>query len=373
MKRGLVLLVLVLCLLLSGCMSWMDGSYSSVNLHTQRQTQADDQAIEVSTYQALCRALSEIVEGETEKALVNVSKLDQSRVQEYMERAIDYVMGTNPIGAYAVEGIAYELGTSGGQPAVAVTVTYNSNKAEIRRISRASGMDEAKTFITEALDQCESDVVVWITNYGDMDFIQFVEDYADENPWLVMEVPQLTVSTYPETGSSRVLEISFTYQNSREALRNMQSQVRRLFTSAEYYVSGNDAAHEKYSQLYTFLMERHEYTVETSITPSYSLLVHGVGDSKAFATVFSGMCRRAGLECLVVSGTSSAEPLFWNIVCVDGVYYHVDLLSCSAAGHFRILTDDEMGGYVWDYSAYPACVEPETTVATEDTTEPAGE
>ena len=102
-------------------------------------------------------------------------------------------------------------------------------------------------------------------------------------------------------------------------------------------------------------MERFDYQTETSVTPAYSLLQHGVGDSRAFATVYAAMCRKAGLECLVVTGTRSGEPWAWNMIKLGSAYQHVDLLKCSAGGGFRETADREMDGYVWDYSGYPEC------------------
>ena len=102
-------------------------------------------------------------------------------------------------------------------------------------------------------------------------------------------------------------------------------------------------------------MERFDYKVETSITPSYSLLRHGVGDSRAFATVYAAMCRAANLECIVVTGTRSGEPWSWNMICEDGYYWHVDLLNSNEKGKFEKKLDADMEGYVWDYSAYPLC------------------
>ena len=137
-----------------------------------------------------------------------------------------------------------------------------------------------------------------------------------------------------------------------------------MFAAAKLYVSGDGEAREKFSQLYAFLMERFEdYTLETSLTPAYSLLIHGVGDAKAFATVYSAMCRQAGLECITVGGTRNAEAWYWNIVRDGDVYYHVDLLQCSSNNAYEEQTDKEMGGYVWDFSAYPVCgvpIQPET-------------
>ena len=153
-------------------------------------------------------------------------------------------------------------------------------------------------------------------------------------------------------GASRVLEMRFSYQTSRDTLRSMQQNVADVFESAELYVSGDGDKWEKYAQLYSFLMERHDYTLQTSITPSYSLLRHGVGDSKAFALVYAAMCRRAGLDCETVSGTKNGEVYTWNVIADGDVYYYVDLVRCSQNGRFYPARQWEMGGYVWDYSVY---------------------
>ena len=35
----------------------------------------------------------------------------------------------------------------------------------------------------------------------------------------------------------------------------------------------------------------------------------------------------------------------------------MDLLKCSEAGEFQKWADEDMSGYVWDYSAYPQCTQ----------------
>jgi hypothetical protein len=199
----------------------------------------------------------------------------------------------------------------------------------------------------------DEDVVLLVERYSQFDLEQFVDDYARNNPQYVMEIPQVAVSVYPDSGTSRVLEITFSYENSRDNLRMMQSQVAPVFASASLYVSVSGSDFQKYSQLYVFLMERFDYEIVTSITPAYSLLCHGVGDQRAFATVFAAMCSRAGLECQVVTGTRDGKPWCWNIVKMEENYLHVDLIRCSQTGGFRQCSDEEMIGYVWDYSAYP--------------------
>ena len=132
----------------------------------------------------------------------------------------------------------------------------------------------------------------------------------------------------------------------------MQGQVQRVFASASLYIGQDDEEAQKYAQLFSFLTERFAYQLETSITPSYSLLCHGVGDSRAFALVYAAMCRRAGLNCETVAGTKDGEIYTWNVIADGNAYYYVDLIRCSQNGRFYPARQWEMGGYVWDYSAF---------------------
>lgn len=366
MKKVLTLYLLALVLCLGGCFSWMDGEYSKVTPYRGQTGQEEQKMLAASNYPELRDALTDMAQSGRETALIAVSELQQDRIAYYMDQSERYVMEEDPIGAYAVDDIVYELGTSSGQTALAVTITYNHNRAEIRRIVECDGMVQAGDSIAKTLNNCDAGLVLLVNNYVETDFAQQVQDYADAHPEYVMEVPQVTVNVYPDRGAVRLVELKFSYQTSRESLREMQNRVRPLFDAAELYVSGDGSAEEKFSQLYAFLMERATYEVQTSITPSYSLLHHSVGDSKAFAVVYAAMCRRAGLECMVVSGTMEGEPRFWNIINQDGVYYHVDLLRSSGIGQMTCLSDGDMQGYVWDYSAYPACgLLPESTEPTE--------
>lgn len=367
MKRFLPV-ILAVSLLLSGCSGWLDGTYSHVTPHKDTGTHTEDRNVTVSDYEALCEALVSMVEAGSESGVIWVPDYDQNMLQTDLNRAVRRTETENPIAAYAVERIQCELGTNAGKNAVAVNITYTHDKPEILKIRRVTDLTEGKTVIAERLEAYADSVVLYFQNYTETDFVQLVEDYADENPHTVMEVPQVKANVYPEQGSSRVVELRFTYENSREWLRTIQRQVSPVFEAAVLYVSGDSSEGEKFSQLYSFLMERHDYTLQTSITPAYSLIRHGEGDSQAFANVYAAMCRMAGLECQVITGTHKGEAWYWNLIREDGVWYHVDLLRCSRDGGFARQMDADMNGYVWDYSGYPASVLPEpeeTTAATQ--------
>lgn len=338
----------------------------SVSPHLEENYIPQSNAVEVSSYLEMYNALAEMVENGLSKGIISVTGMDDLQIEKDIKSAILNVSENHPIGAYALDTIVYEVGKNVGKPAIAVELSYTHTRSEILRIKQTPRMDDVITVIAEALDACEAGVVVQVDAYEDIDFTQLVQDYMDQYPQVCMEMPQVSVSMYPNWGKQRVIELNFTYQTSRETLRNMQDIVRPVFASARLYVSSDAEDWEKYSQLYSFLMERYNYTVQTSITPAYSLLRHGVGDSKAFATVYAAMCQQAGLDCSVISGTRSAEAWCWNVLKMDDTYFYVDLLACSASGGFAPKLAEEMVDYVWDYSAHGG--EPQNGT-TEETTE----
>lgn len=350
MKIKLIAFCLSVSLFLTGC-SFLDGSYLSIEPHREQRQSIQTGTIHAASYQDLVQALEQLIDSGAEMGVIVVQDYPAENIEEQMVTAADFVSQAYAIGAFAVEKIDLELGTSGGTAAIAVTIRYRRSLSEIESIRQVSNMDAAEKAIYQALERCDAGVVLLVDRYAYRDLTLTVQNYAVENPQVVMEVPIVTETTYG-IGRQRVIELAFTYQNSRDALRQMQDQVQPVFNSAVLYVSGDGQAWQKYAQLYGFLMERFDYTIETSITPAYSLLRHGVGDSRAFATVYAAMCRSAGLECQVVTGTREGEPWTWNMITEGENHYHVDLLRCSQEGEFRRLTDAEMGGYVWDYSAY---------------------
>ena len=371
MKQVVAMLLVISCLFMSGCGSWMSGSYVSITPYLPHTAENEQDTEWINDQNQLVEAIRYMVNRGMTEDIFFIRDYSESEIASDTLLARYTVMKTDPIGAYAVQDIGFEVGVNGGRSTLRVTIDYSRQNAEVLRIQRVQGMKNAGEEIAAALDRMDPELVIYVEDYEPVDFVQMVADFSRENPDVVMELPQVSVSIYPENGPERVVELDFTYQNSRDVLRNMQSQVKQIFESAKLYVSGDETTYQTLSHLYVFLMERSNYRTGTSMTPAYSLLRHGVGDSKAFAVVFAAMCRNAGLECMTVSGTRNGESWFWNIVKDGDVYCHVDILYSAQVGMFLERSDAEMNGYVWDYSAYPACQQVYVpTEPTEENTEP---
>ena len=352
--RGRIAAVLVAALLLTGC-SWMDGSYVSVTPHQVGLGQTGEGTVHaVRNYAELRGALIGMIDSGAERALFSLAEYPREEVPEDLQRAVAYAREIYPVGAYAVESIDYNFGTGLGASALSVDITYRRSRAKIESIRTVRWISGAKKEVEDALDQIADSLVLQIAGYQETDFGAIILDYARHNPDRVMEVPGVSVRIFPDRGETRVVELSFHYRTDRNELRAMREQVEPVFSSAALYVTGTAGEQTKFSQLHAFLMERMDYTIESTITPAYSLLCQGVGDSRAFAQIYAAMCSRIGLEARVVSGKCGGELRWWNLVRIDGRWYHLDLL---ADQQFVLLTDGQMGEYEWDREAYPAAAE----------------
>ena len=352
--RGRIAAVLVAALLLTGC-SWMDGSYVSVTPHQVGLGQTGEGTVHaVRNYAELRGALIGMIDSGAERALFSLAEYPREEVPEDLQRAVAYAREIYPVGAYAVESIDYNFGTGLGASALSVDITYRRSRAQIESIRTVRWTSGAKKEVEDALDQIADSLVLQIAGYQETDFGAIILDYARHNPDRVLEVPGVSVRIFPDRGETRVVELSFHYRTDRSELRSMREQVEPVFSSAALYVTGTAGEQTKFSQLHAFLMERMDYTIESTITPAYSLLCQGVGDSRAFAQIYAAMCSRIGLEARVVSGKRGGELRWWNLVRIDGRWYHLDLL---ADQQFVLLTDGQMGEYEWDHAAYPAAAE----------------
>lgn len=357
-NRAFLSLILTLCLVFSGC-SMYDGRYSHVVPHQLQSAQNQSQTLRARSAEELCRVLDSLVMSATSNAAIYIEGIDEEELDAVLEVASDYIRMQSPVGVFALEDVSLEVGTNRGRTAIAAELTFNRSTVEIRQMITAGDIAQARTEIENALIAYRPRLALHILEYKETDFTQMVADLSRENIQNIMESPHVAEEIFGKT-DSRVVELNFSYENSRDALRAMQTQVQPIFNAANLYVSGDTEESRKYSHLYAFLMERFDYTYETSITPAYSLLMHGVGDSRTFAYVYAAMCRNAGLTCDVITGTRHGEPWVWNRIAYGENEYYVDLIRCAQNGDFWAMRPGELTGYVWDYSELMGSEQEET-------------
>jgi len=343
-----IAMILAVALSIAGCGGMLSETY--VSQHPHRSSEESDSPVQriASSYPEIYSALATQIDRIEDTGIIILEDLNEQVGTSYLEAAIRNVLVQEPIGIYAVEKVEFDIGTNAGRTAAAVTVTYTRSRTDLLSIKTVKTMDDAQLLIGQALERAENSVAIRVEKYEQQDYAAMVRSYADANPDTVMEIPQVIEVSYPRSGENRLISLTFTYQHSQKELLKMQELVQPVFQAAGLYVQGDFSAKQKFEKLHSFLVERSQYTLRSSATPAYSLLQEGIGDCRAFASVYAAMCRQAGLECRVINGTKGGIDWSWNRVVINNRVYYIDLIEAKQVGRLQFRTASQMSGYVWD-------------------------
>ncbi|MBR3269204.1 MAG: hypothetical protein IKI58_10855 [Oscillospiraceae bacterium] len=100
------------------------------------------------------------------------------------------------------------------------------------------------------------------------------------------------------------------------------------------------------------------YTEGASGSAADALLLHKA-ECGGYAAAFALLAEAVSLPCITVSGTAGGVPHAWNLVELDGAWYHIDCAwdDTDPAEKYRFFlrTDSEMSKtHTWNRAAYPA-------------------
>ena len=356
MKHRLIPMLLAL-LLLSGCAALVPSEYTVVTEHTETVVEEDSDALTAESYDELKYAILTLIEDGTAHGVIRAYHYDGDVTKDISSAAYE-VWKNDPMGAYAVEFITTDCNLLLSYDEIHVEITYRQNAADAADISYVRGSAGARQAIETALAGMADRLVLRISAYPEeLDCEALVSAYCEAHPETQMECPAVSAAVYPDNGSIRILDLQFTYEHTVDERKTMQSAVSTVLNSAANYVRYRNEDSAKAELLCSYLLDRFDYTEGESVTPVYSLLCEGVADSRTFAQIYQILCDRVGLECCTVSGYLDGESYAWNIINIDGVYRHLDLMRCvrDGVGQFTLYSDSEMERYSWDRTAYPSC------------------
>lgn len=104
--------------------------------------------------------------------------------------------------------------------------------------------------------------------------------------------------------------------------------------------------------------------LQDSTQTAWDALADGQAGSAGYARAFEALCEAAGVSCRTIHAAADASGAgrWWNLVQVDGVWYHCDVYGYDRAGtwslyNYVLVGDEAMqnSGMQWDTSLYPAC------------------
>ena len=355
------MLIAALILALSGCVSVYEKEYRTVgeySVPTQESGGADGK-VTVKSFTALKQALLDFsYAGVTEGVIVFDQSYEGDTTAD-MASACWQVRTQDALCAYCVENIAYELNKIVTINEASVYISYSSYgkpPAEILHMSYSTGVAD---MLRTALGEGERYVVVLITRsaYNAEQMESAVKDVYRENPALVPKEPAASVNMFSGTGTQRLYEISINYGMTDEEMQQRTAQLEAIdaFSGEDTAAMGEGL---RALTACNYLVDNCALSDQSTENTAYAALVNGQANSEGLAFAYVELCKQLKLDCRIVYGQHMWADRCWNIVRVDGSYYHVDVAGAESGeieSCFLRGDEDFWGDYRWDVASYPKC------------------
>lgn len=361
MKFHILPVVMALSLLLSGCSSLLNRDFISITPHstTPAADGGDPSVIRAENYQGLVNALIYFVVSGMETGSIRIYNAWED-MESDLEAACLEVVQEDPLGAYSVDYIKYSMDPVVAYYEADIQITYRRTREQVASIVTATGTTAIRNELRTALSSFDQERVLRISYFdGDEDYIRTLcrEAYLT-TPGSALDMPELTVSVYPDTGRQRIVEILLSYHLDNPELSRRQTQLAQTQTQL---LQGLVTSHGDAQLLATAqtVLSACKYHPEGGST-AYHALVEGQADSLGLSLALSLLCQSLGLDCEIVEGQLNGTSHCWTVVATESGWRHLDLTKfTSAEDSFQTDQALEGMGYIWDREAVPACGFPE--------------
>jgi hypothetical protein len=144
------------------------------------------------------------------------------------------------------------------------------------------------------------------------------------------------------------MEFGGNVQKIKQADKTFQNKINEILSK----LSGKNTALEREIYIHNYLVNNVTYIDGENCHNAYGAIVNNKGVCEGYSTAFMVLMRRAGVNCILVNGVGNNDDHEWNMVELDGKFYHVDLtfddpiinegkINMLRFSHFN-LTEDEI-------------------------------
>ena len=359
MKR-LIPLLLAAALLLAGCGNIFEDEYHSTSPFSYTISGGSGNAVEIGNYNMLKSALLDLISRHEEDAVFRFSRYNGSVADDLAAACLE-IRTMNPLGAYAVDTMTYDTSRIVSYYLAEIRVRYKRTAEEIQDIRWVASLPELEELMRDTLEDYQ-DQAVLRASFAQVDesyLADLVESLYLNDPVSVAAEPKAEISCYPGEGPNRIFDIRLSYGDvPASRLRAMSRRMTERIDELTGQIEAEDAPHTALEAA-----EQVSANLDESLFPgdtAYDALIGHGADSKGAALAYKAVCTALGLECLVICGQlgdMGAEEHWWNILRLEGAYYHVDVSRFAGGKAQAFLLDDDSlwGQYLWDTEAYPEC------------------
>lgn len=128
---------------------------------------------------------------------------------------------------------------------------------------------------------------------------------------------------YQATADGKILTLYPTYNMTRSEYADARKFCEREISHALTFVEGVKEERDIAMYLHDYLCFNFRYDESLKSDSMYSFLSQGQGTCQGYTYTYMAMLRAAGVECTFAASDSMVH--IWNLVKIDGEWYHVDV------------------------------------------------
>lgn len=351
MNKPIPALICALALLLTGCSSMLNREYSSSSPHVEYPVSDDSTVLQADNYQGLVNAILYFVTEHEESGLIHLSNYTGD-IDAALASACHEVLTEDPLGSYAVEEFSHDYTLTSTYYEVTISMTYAHTPEEVAAIVPAAGSTAIRQTISSAMAAFAPQCVLRVSYLtGDEESIKQLarQTYLD-TPLAALSMPEVNVNLYPNSGTSRIVELTFDWPLPTE---DLMAQSTALEQNALTLLEGLPEE-LTLEDLLDALRPARIYVPRGGNT-AYAALVDGSANDQGVALALRLLCQLVDFEATLAEGTLDGAPRFWLIVSTPEGYRHLD----PTAAEPVYATDDDFlaAGYAWPEGRYPDCTD----------------
>ncbi|MGF9964762.1 transglutaminase domain-containing protein [Bacillus rhizoplanae] len=156
------------------------------------------------------------------------------------------------------------------------------------------------------------------------------------------------------------LTLTMNYLESKEQAQYVAEQAKQIINSI---ITTNMDDHEKVKAVHDYVVKLISYDTSLQSYTAYKALTTHTVVCQGYALLTYQLLKEAELNVRIVEGTGNGQPHSWNLVEIEGKWYHLDTtfddpvpdVKNRVTYSYFNLTDDQISGdHVWDRSQYPS-------------------
>jgi hypothetical protein len=216
-------------------------------------------------------------------------------------------------------------------------------------------VDESRPWFDEEVMDDEMSAVAWSSTSGGLFYADCSYSATSEEGSTLESISLSIAYTFPRSSIASIVE---------ETDRNAAAMVAALVKPGMGDFAKELALHDGLVQAASYDAVAFSTGRDGPGTHTpYGVLCEGKGVCDSFSKAFLMLASKAGLECRIVQGTAEEGSHSWNLVRIDGSWYHLDVTYDDPVGPTKILSHDYFNlpdgliaaNHSWKRDSVPAC------------------